>query len=421
MGLPRQGRIHNNNNQRSQSSQLELIALLLTMKFLKSTLIIVAFALSACTTGTDQELDLQAKMPVSQPAQTETLPSEQLPASYLARSAWGGFHLNSAGSLLGNFSLHPARSVWGGFPLNPAMIVAAKPSLSALFSSVSFSSQPSLSPSSSSAPSCEPTEDFCIIQHRFSFQRPFSSDFNTAIEASYLYGTTEFGALAPHHGVEILNPTGTPVLAVKDGTVVVAGSDAHDAYGPWENFYGNLVVLTHRLPGMEEPIYTLYGHLSTVSAQVGQEVKGGESIGEVGATGRAIGSHLHFEVRVGTNQYTSTRNPALWLLPGTDEKGQEYGALAGKLENAQGGPIYSTIKAEYYPDLNGSPANTFYIETYATDIDPIGNDATYQENFVLIDLPTGRYRIALNASGKWTERWVEVEAGKLSFVTIISR
>jgi len=221
--------------------------------------------------------------------------------------------------------------------------------------------------------------------------------------------------------VEILNPTGTPVLAVEEGTVVVAGNDAHSAYGPWENFYGNLVVLEHHLPGMEEPVYTLYGHLSTVMVQVGQSVKRGELLGEVGATGRAIGSHLHFEVRVGDNQYADTRNPGLWFFPRKDEDGQQYGALAGKLGNAQGNPIYSTLKAEYYPDINGSPDNTFYIETYATDIDPIGNNDTYQENFVLPDLPPGWYRIALNASGKWTERWVEVEPGKLSFVTIVSR
>lgn len=273
----------------------------------------------------------------------------------------------------------------------------------------------------SSAPLCESTEDICILQHYFPFQRPFSSNFNTAIEPSYLYGTTEFGTLEPHHGVEILNPTGTPILAVEDGTVVVAGNDAHYAYGPWENFYGNLVVILHHLPYMQEPVYTLYGHLSKITVQVGQAVKVGEIIGEVGATGRAIGSHLHFEVRVGTNQYASTRNPALWLKPLTDENGQQYGTLAGKLDNAQGDPIDSTFEAEYYPDINGSPEKTYYIETYATDIEPIRGNDVYQENFVLIDLPPGHYRIALSASGKWIGRWVEVEAGKLSFVTVVSK
>jgi murein DD-endopeptidase MepM/ murein hydrolase activator NlpD len=221
--------------------------------------------------------------------------------------------------------------------------------------------------------------------------------------------------------VEIVNPTGTPVLAVEDGTVVVAGNDAHSVYGPWENFYGNLVVLEHRLQGMEEPIYTLYGHLSTIKVRVGQTVIVGEPIGEVGATGMATGSHLHFEVRAGANHYANTRNPALWLFPLDDENGQSYGVLAGKLDNAQGDPIYFTVKAEYYPDINGSPDRIYFIETYATDMDPIQRNDNYQENFVLMDLPPGNYRIALSASGKWTERWVEVESGKMSFVTIVSK
>ena len=221
--------------------------------------------------------------------------------------------------------------------------------------------------------------------------------------------------------MEILNPTGTPILAVENGTVLVAGSDAHDAYGPWEDFYGNLVVLEHHLPDMDEPVYTLYGHLSTVQVQVGQEVEAGQVLGDVGATGRAIGSHLHFEVRVGSDQYTSTRNPALWLFPRVDENGQQYGVLAGNFDNAHGKPIYTTIKAEYYPEIDNPPTKVFYIETYALDTNPVGNSDTYQENFGIPDLPTGRYRIVLSASGKWTERWVEIEPGKLTFVAFVSR
>jgi hypothetical protein len=381
------------------------------MRHITIILPVIALILSACTTRASQEHDSRPQISVPQPAQTENLPPQQAATPYPARSLWGGFPLNSAGSLWGSFSLHPARSLWGGFPLHPAVIVTATPSTSALPSSEQFSS----------APSCESTEEFCITPHRFSFQRPFSSVSNTAVDSSYLYGSTQFGALAPHHGVEILNPTGTPVLAVEDGTVVVAGNDAHSVYGPWEDFYGNLVVLAHSLPGREEPVYTLYGHLSTVKVQVGQAVKDGELIGEVGATGRAIGSHLHFEVRVGANQYADTCNPALWLFPRIDENGQQYGALAGKIVNAQGDPIYFTVKAEYYPDIDGSPDKTYYIETYAPDTNPIRSDDQYQENFALLDLPPGHYRIALNASGKWTERWVEIESGKLSFVTIVSR
>ena len=367
------------------------------MKSLSVTLLILALILSACTTKTSQESNSPPQRFVSQPAQPVPEPP---PTPHPARSSWGGFPLSSAGSLMGSFSLHPARSLWGGFPLKPALIDKAT--------------------TSSAAPSCESIGDFCIIQHHFPFQQPFSSIFNTSIESSYLYGNTQFGHLAPHHGVEILNPTGTPILAVGDGVVAVAGNDAHNKYGPWENFYGNLVILEHHVPGMEEPVYTLYGHLSTVKVQVGQTVKGGDLIGEVGATGRAIGSHLHFEVRVGSNTYADTRNPGLWLSPRNGENGQQYGTLVGKISSPQGNPIYLTLKVEYYPDTKKSPKETYYIETYASDTNPIGNNDIYQENFALIDLPPGYYRIALSASGKWTERWVEVESGKLLFVTIVS-
>jgi hypothetical protein len=70
--------------------------------------------------------------------------------------------------------------------------------------------------------------------------------------------------------------------------------------------------------------------------------------------------------------------------------------------------------------LMKSQNKPFFIETYATEMDVIRSNEIYQENFVLTDLPPGHYRIVLNVSGKWTERWVEVEPGKLSFVTIVS-
>jgi hypothetical protein len=56
--------------------------------------------------------------------------------------------------------------------------------------------------------------------------------------------------------------------------------------------YGNLVVVGHRL-GFE----TWYAHLSRIAVSVGQSVVGGSRIGYIGATGRATGPHLHFEVR----------------------------------------------------------------------------------------------------------------------------
>jgi hypothetical protein len=75
------------------------------------------------------------------------------------------------------------------------------------------------------------------------------------------------------------------------------------------------------------PLYTLYGHLSAVTVSVGQRVARGDQIGDVGATGIALGPHLHFEVRVGDPyNFNATRNPELWLHPYPD-----YGTLVGRV------------------------------------------------------------------------------------------
>lgn len=97
------------------------------------------------------------------------------------------------------------------------------------------------------------------------------------------------------------------MLAAADGQVVFAGDDGQTLLAWVPAFYGNVIVLEHLLAG--EKLYTLYGHLSRVGVSIGQAVKTGEPIGEVGASGTAIGSHLHFEVRRGANDYFSTRNP----------------------------------------------------------------------------------------------------------------
>ena len=92
------------------------------------------------------------------------------------------------------------------------------------------------------------------------------------------------GASSFHEGVDIPSPTGTPVRAVADGTVVRAG---------WFGGYGNLIEIDHG-GGMR----TRYGHMSTIYAGLLSGVRRGETIGAVGSTGRSTGSHLHYEVRI---------------------------------------------------------------------------------------------------------------------------
>ena len=92
------------------------------------------------------------------------------------------------------------------------------------------------------------------------------------------------GEGAYHTGVDISAPMGTRVHATADGIVVFA-----DRFGG----YGRLVIIDHG-NGYE----TYYAHLSRVDVIDGQEIRQGELVGAVGATGRVTAPHLHYEVRV---------------------------------------------------------------------------------------------------------------------------
>jgi murein DD-endopeptidase MepM/ murein hydrolase activator NlpD len=91
-----------------------------------------------------------------------------------------------------------------------------------------------------------------------------------------------------HSGIDIACPTGTPVKAASDGSVIRSEFN--------KNGYGNLIILQH-----EEDVSTYYAHLSKRVKTPGDKVKKGELIGEVGSTGMSTGPHLHFEVRRGGN------------------------------------------------------------------------------------------------------------------------
>jgi murein DD-endopeptidase MepM/ murein hydrolase activator NlpD len=88
----------------------------------------------------------------------------------------------------------------------------------------------------------------------------------------------------PHSGADYAAAAGTPVVAVNAGRVALVA----DFFFP-----GRLVALDHGLG-----LYTLYFHLESATVTEGQTVERGQTIGTVGATGRATGPHLHFGAHV---------------------------------------------------------------------------------------------------------------------------
>jgi murein DD-endopeptidase MepM/ murein hydrolase activator NlpD len=92
------------------------------------------------------------------------------------------------------------------------------------------------------------------------------------------------GRAALHTGLDFPADTGTPVAAAAGGVVIL--SERHPQYG-------NLVEIDHG-----NGLVTRYAHNSKVSAVVGDLIKRGQVIAEVGTTGRSTGPHLHFEVLV---------------------------------------------------------------------------------------------------------------------------
>jgi Peptidase family M23 len=255
---------------------------------------------------------------------------------------------------------------------------------------------------------CNPSSaEFCIVEGTFLLQRPILPPGTDTVDRSYPYGSTAGGRRDPHHGVEFYNGSGTPVMAAADGTVYFAGNDSTSKFCPRTNFYGKLIILEHHLT--DTVIYTLYAHLSKIEVSDGQSIRAGEKIGEVGASGSAIGSHLHFEVRLVPNDYNSTLNPELWLIPLP-----ETGVLAMRFMDEIGRSVIVQSNVQYFLDTSSTPVQAWQPEPYAPEISQ-GNN---WENALLGDLPAGQYRISYLWEGVLYERWVEIQSSKLTLVQL---
>lgn len=95
-----------------------------------------------------------------------------------------------------------------------------------------------------------------------------------------------------YNGVDLASYLGAPIFAAAAGDVIIAKSSG------WNGGYGNYIVIAHA-----NGTQTLYSHLSSLVTYGGKKVERGEIIGYMGSSGRATGSHLHFEVRGAKNPF----------------------------------------------------------------------------------------------------------------------
>ena len=132
---------------------------------------------------------------------------------------------------------------------------------------------------------------------------PFATPVKSAFRFTSQFGfrrDPKTGGRRMHKGVDFAASSGTPLYATADGVVTHSG---------WSSGYGRLVKIQHDF-GVE----TRYAHMSKLRVKVGQRVSRGQLIGDMGASGRVTGVHLHYEVRVGGKAV----NPMIFIKAAND-------------------------------------------------------------------------------------------------------
>jgi len=218
-----------------------------------------------------------------------------------------------------------------------------------------------------------------------------------------------------HNGVDAAAQLGTPVLAVGNGTVVVAQDDFGQRFGWRCNWYGHLVILELDERWLDQPVFALYGHVLEISVLVGEHVTTGQQIAEVGVGGAAEVPHLHFEVRVGANAYGETRNPMLWITPAT------RGVIAGRLLDPYGRPWHGVGLSLIGRSEDSSEGNTWSYMEDPLQIVGIHPDDAMAENFLFADVKPGTYDVYTKVQGNEYMERVEVVAGQIGQVEIVTQ
>lgn len=236
----------------------------------------------------------------------------------------------------------------------------------------------------------------------FLFSRPVLADLKVWALEDYRYGGIFFRNVV-HTGIDIPLKVGSPIYAAGAGRVAWSGYGLMSGeYNP-DDPYGLAVVIRHDFGYQGQTLYTVYGHLSETHLVVGQPIETAEIVGLSGATGKVTGPHLHFEVRIGDNSFSRSRNPELWIVPP-----QGWGILVGQLKT------YEDLWLQRLKVLIRSldSGERYWVATYGDG--PINRDPYYDENLVIGDLPAGWYRILI--PGETSQHLdIEILPGRVSF------
>lgn len=217
----------------------------------------------------------------------------------------------------------------------------------------------------------------------FYFAAPIAATYPGDPVWDYRYGGIYFGPDIIHTGIDLPAPRGAEVLAAGPGTVVWAGIGLYSGskYNLKDPF-GLAVAIRHDFGYKNQRLYTVYAHMDEVDVIVGQWVNTGDVVGNVGDTGMTTGPHLHFEVRLGENDFWKTRNPELWVSPP-----QGRGVLVGRVMSTYGERLDSYLILLKSLDTE----KQYTVTTYGPLT--VNSDEYYNENVVLGDLPAGVYEL----------------------------
>ena len=219
----------------------------------------------------------------------------------------------------------------------------------------------------------------------FYFKRPIAADEVNWPLANYRYGGMLPEQTSIHTGIDIDAPLHTPILAAGAGTVLSAGYGLYGGANDPKDPYGLAVTIRHDFGYQGRLLYTIYAHMDRIDVQVGQHVEAGDQLGIVGLTGNTTGPHVHFEVRVESNSFFSTRNPELWLAPP-----EGWGVLVGRLYNTN----RSLLTGQEVHVTSLASGRKWTVISYENTT--INSDDYYQENLVLSDLAAGDYQISID-------------------------